>query len=377
MIGFSQRLLLVLSFCHGVAFAQTHGLDSSPGNFPGMAEVLPSSFARIDAALKGFDQPAKRTFALELGPKLIELKGFYLERRQEHNGPAEFLNPPRSTHWGRYFDLLAVSSQFGGKLVGESELAYSTLGLPAFAEEQPTMARLGLKGNWGKAGYGLSYRSFGSGFVSTNGAKVEHARDEKHLWTEYDFGLFRMRGTTGETWEKNSATNLLTLTRSAATSFHLNKPDWSASLSSAYFGAGQEEAAGRKIVGMANDFMLVFRPAAFLTIEPKLGFKREWDGTSGVETDTPAAAILLSSAPSQNFQFVGQASYAQGVSDDPLKDVTTVHSAASLNWNVGRSFLGEQSLAVQLDYRSELRPNAPASSQANLTGMIRFKVAGF
>jgi hypothetical protein len=128
---------------------------------------------------------------------------------------------------------------------------------------------------------------------------------------------------------------------------------------------------------MANDFMLVFRPAAFLTIEPKLGFKREWDGTSGVETDTPAAAILLSSTPSQNFQFVGQASYAQGVSDDPLKDVTTVHSAASLNWNVGRSFLGEQSLAVQLDYRSELRPNAPASSQANLTGMIRFKVAGF
>jgi hypothetical protein len=258
-------------------------------------------------------------------------------------------------------------------------LAYSTLAFSALPDEQPIMTRLGLKGNWGKAGYGLSYRSFGSGFVSTSGPKVEHARDEKQLWAEYDFGLFRMRGAGGETWETDSATNLLTVTRSAATSFHLSKPLWSVSLSSTYslIGQAEAEAASGKTVGLTNGVTLAFRPAASLTIEPKLGFKKEWDGISGLGTETPSAALALSCAPSRNLQLVGQASYAKGVSDDPLKEATTVHTAASLNWNVGRSFLGEQSVALQLDYRNEFRPNVPESSQDNLTGMIRFKVAGF
>ncbi len=342
-----------------------------------MVEVLPNSFARINGVLDDFDRPAKRTMALELGPKLIELKAFYLEERQEVSAPAGFLNTPRATQWGRYFNLFAMSSQFGGKLIGESELAYSTLGLPTLPEQPPSMARVGLKGTWGKAGYGVSHRSFGRGFVSMGGAKVEHPRDENQLWAEYDFGLFRWRAATGETSEENSAANRLTLTRSAATSFHLSKPNWSASLSSTYSVIGQEEAVSQKTAALTNGLTLVFRPAAFLTIEPNLGFKQEWDRITGLQTDTPSAAFALSCTPSRDFQLVGRASYAQGMSGDPLKDASTVNTAASLNWNMGKSFLGDQSLSFQVDYRNDLRPKVPESSQANLTGLIQFKIAGF
>jgi hypothetical protein len=74
---------------------------------------------------------------------------------------------------------------------------------------------------------------------------------------------------------------------------------------------------------------------------------------------------------------VGRAAYAKGMSADPLKDAATVHTTTSLNWNMGKSFLGEQSLSFQLDYRNELRPNVPESSQANLTGSIQFRIAEF
>ena len=351
--------------------------DSAPTDVPGVLEIAPPSFARIDGVLANFHRPDKRSFAFEVGPKLIELKAFYLEKRRQDDPAAEFLNAPRSTQWGNYFDLAAVSSQLGGKLVGESELAYSTLGFAELPDDQPIMTRLGLKGSWGKAGYGLFYRSFGSGFVSTTGARIEHARDEKQLWAEYDFGLFRMRGATGETWEKNSPADIVTLTKTAGTSLHLNKPHWSALLSSTYSIVGQDESVSRQTAGLSNDFVLVLRPSGFLTIEPKLGFRKEWNAVNGLETLTPSAALAWSCAPWRDFRLVGQTSYAKGVSEDPFQNAATLHTAASLNWRIGKSFLGEQSLAVQLDYRSELRREVPEGSQANVIGMVRWKIAGF
>ena len=377
MIGFIRTLVIALGVSHGVAFAHIDGHDLGPTDVPGMVDLQPNSLARMNGVLKNFHHPAKRTFTLLLGPKLIELKAFYLEKRRHDAVSAESLGSHPLTELGSYFDLFARSSQFGGKLVGESELAYSTLGWSSYPDEQPVMTRLGLNGNWDKAGYGMSFRSFGSGFVSTAGAKVDHARNETQLWAEYDFGLFRMRGGTGETREINALSNLLTLTRSAGTSLQFSKADWSASLTSTYSIVDQEDAVSRKLAGLNNDLIFVFRPAAFLTIEPKLRFRKEWGELAGSETDTPSAALSLSCTPAQSFRLVGQASYARGVGDDPLKNATTIHTAASLNWHIGRSFLGEQSLAVQLDYRSESRLHVPESSQSNMTGMIQLKIAGF
>lgn len=360
-----------------MAFAQSEGIDGAPTDVPGVVELLPATPARFDGVLKDFDQPARRTFALEFGGKLIELKGFYLEKHRRENSPGELSDESHPSSWGSYFDLAAVSSHFGGKLVGESEVAYSTLGLSIPGEQEPIMTRLGLKGNWGKAGYGLSYRSFGSGFVSTTGAKVDHARDEEQLWAEYDFGLFRLRGTAGETWEKNSANDQITLTRTAATSVALNRPQWNAWLSSGYSMIEQEPAAKQKTLAWTNGLALVFRPAVSLALEPNVGFKQEWDSSTGRQSDTTSAGFALSCSPSANFRLTGRASFSHTLGGDQLKQATTLSTTAGLNWNIGKTFLGEPSLSLQLDYINDIRPNTPDHSQDRLAGMIRFKLAGF
>ena len=360
-----------------MAFAQEYAPEFDPTDTPGIVDLYPSSFTSIDSVLRDFNRTSKQTLALELGPKLVEFRATYWEKRQQESLPMGGLSDPDATQWGRYFDLLAKSSRFDGKLVGESELAYSALGFSSLTEQQPIMSRLGLNGRWGKAGYGVSYRSFSRGFVSLAGIRVEHDRDESQLWGEYDFGLFRLRGAAGETWEQNSMTNALTLTRTAATSFHLAKPTWSALYSSSYSWIGQDGESSHKTFAFANGFAMAYRPAILFTIEPNVNFRQEWDPATGLKTDTPSAGLALAYRPSRDLQVIGRASYARDLSDDPFKNASIVNTTAGLNWKVGKSFLGEQSVSMQLEYKNESRITLPDNHQASLTGMIQFRVAGF
>jgi hypothetical protein len=331
----------------------------------------------MNGALEDFDKPVQQTFALELGPKLFQLRGSYFERRLDSQAAVDASSDPRAAKWGRYFDLLASSSQFSGKLVGEGEVAYSTLGFGTTTEQQPLMTRLGVSGRWDKIGYGLSYGSFGRGFVSPAGAKTEHDRDESQIYAEYDFGLFRIRGAAGEALEKNSDTHQMTLTRTAATSLYLNKSNWSATFSSSYSLVGQGEESTPKTPAFANGISIVYRPAAPLALEPSLNFKQEWDAITRVKTDTPSAAFALAYSPMRDLQMSGRASYARDLSEDPLKNASVVNTTAALNWRLGKSFLGEQSLSLQFEYKNEVRPALPNDSQSNVTGMVQFKILGF
>ncbi len=360
-----------------MAFAQELGSEFVPTDTPATGDLFPSSFTSIDGVLRDFNRPSKQTLALELGPKLVELRATYWEKRQQDSLPIGDSSDPAATQLGRYFDLFATSSRFDGKLVGESELAYSALGFSSLTEQPPIMSRLGVNGRWGKAGYGASYRSFGRGFVSLAGVKVELDRDESQLWGEYDFGLFRLRGTAGETLEKNSLTNELTLTRTAATSFHLAKPNWSALYSSSYSWIGHGEESSHRTFAFANGFALIYRPATLFTIEPNVNFRQEWDPAMRMKTDTPSAGLVLAYTPFRELQVIGRASYARDLSDDPLKNASIVNTTAGLNWKLGKSFLGEQSVSMQLEYKNESRPILPENPQANLTGMIQFRIAGF
>ena len=377
MIRFAHMLMFVLCLCHQMAFAQAYGSEFVSTDIPGAVDLFPSSFSHIDGVLRDFNQPSKGTLALELGPKLVELRATYWEKRQDESLPSVSLSDPDPTQWGRYFDLLATSSRFDGRLVGESELAYSALGFSSLTEQQPIMSRLGMNGRWGKAGYGVSYRSFGQGFVSLTGVKVEHDREEKQLWGEYDFGLFRLRGAAGETTETNSLTNDLTLTRTAATSFHMAKPTWSALYSSSYSWIDHDEESSQKTFAFANGFALVYRPVTPFTIEPNVNFRQEWNPATRMKTDTPSAGLALAYTPFRDLQVLGRASYARDLSDDPLKNASVVNTAASLNWKLGKSFFGERSVSVQLEYKTDSRPILPDNEQANLTGSVQFKIAGF
>ena len=361
-----------------MAFAQANRSEFAPADTPATLDFSHSVLARVDGIPRDFDRPSKKTFALELGPKLVEIRATYWEKLQKDTLSITGSSEPRAREWGRYFDLFAKSSQFDGRLVGESEIAYSALEASSLTmEQQPIMGRVGVNGRWGKAGYGFSYRSVGRGFVSLTGAKVEHDRDESQLWGEYDFGLFRMRGAAGETWETNAATNDLTLTKAAGTSVHLTRPDWNASYSSTYSWIGRGEQSSQKIQAFANGLALVYRPSARLTVEPTLNFRQEWDPGTGLKKDTPSAGLALAYEPVRDLKVIGRASYARELSEDPMKTAAILNTTAGLNWKLGKSFLGEQSVSMQLEYKNETRPTLPDNQYANIAGTVQFKITGF
>lgn len=203
-----------------------------------------SSDDQIQSIRKDFSPPVKKILSLELGPKIVELKALYFERRDETGASAGTPpSDPNGSNMGRYFDLLATTSRFNGKLIGESELAYRPSGFSNITDQRPMMSRMALRGNWQDASYGGLYQSFGSGFISTDRAKIDHARDENQLWGEYDFKVFRLKGTFGELREGNTDTNLPTLTKIAATSINLNRWGWTALLASNYSVSAQKEAS--------------------------------------------------------------------------------------------------------------------------------------
>lgn len=143
----------------------------------------------------------------------------------------------------------------------------------------------------------MSYRSSGRGFVSPNGAKVEHARNEGQVWAEYDLSLFRVRSAVGEMWEENSETHQLTLTKTTAISFYFNKPSWSASLSSTYSTVGNDDNSGQTSA-FTNGLSLAYRFTPLLTFEPNVNFKQEWAPITRLKTDTPSAGFGLAYKPS-------------------------------------------------------------------------------
>lgn len=298
-----------------------------------------------------------------------------MERRPEGGALNNSLTNPGPGKVGSYFDLLATASHFGGKLVGESEVAYSTLGISSLSDQKPMMSRVGIRGAWGKAGYGVFYRAFGAGFMPMTGAVVDHARDEKQLWGEYNFGLFRLRGALGESWEDNPAVNQLALTRTAATSFRLERPGWMALLSSTYAATGQGESASLNSRALTHGLSFAYRPASFLTLEPNLNFKQEWDVTSGLRSGTPSAGFTFVWSPYRDVQLTGRASYARGLSEDPSKELSTIDAATGLNWKIGRSFLGDQSLSFQLKYKNQFYANATPDPPGNFTATVRLNVA--
>jgi hypothetical protein len=65
------------------------------------------------------------------------------------------------------------------------------------------------------------------------------------------------------------------------------------------------------------------------------------------------------------------------MSEDPVKEGSSVDTAAALNWKLGKSSLGEQFLSFQVEYKNELRPISSNNIQSNLTGLIQFKMVGF
>ena len=274
-------IILGACLCGRDAVAETMPLGSDPADFPGPMSLFPAHYAAFEGVPRDFAQPVKQTFSLNLWPKVIEMKALYVEKRSEDavaTAAPSNLDNPGNTNWGRYLGLTASTSQFSGKLIGEGELAYSTLGFAGVTDTQrPMMARMTLRGNWDNVGYGALHRSLGSGFISTGGTSTAHDRDENQVWGEYDFKIFRLRGTFGELREIISDTNQPNLTRTAATSLNFTRSGWSALLSSSYSTIALGKVQPQESRAFTHGLTLAYKPLRFLSIEPNLSLKQEWD----------------------------------------------------------------------------------------------------
>src|SRR5262245_65766031 len=169
---------------------------SDPKNFP-QTDGMPNLLA-----------PTSKTLVMSLGPKLVELKASYLEKPEQPRASNTTASPDGNLR--RYLRLVATSSFAGSGVTGESELTYSPLNsLPGqcACKEWPKMLRLGLKSRWEGLKYGADYKSTDRGFVSINGVAADQTRNEAQLWGEHSLGLFNIRGSRGETWERTLESN--------------------------------------------------------------------------------------------------------------------------------------------------------------------------
>src|SRR5581483_5725262 len=122
-------LLFCICLCGTPVRAQTRALDSDPAEFAGPA--------------RDSGRPIQQSFSLTLGSKLLEMKALYMEKHADNAAP-----PASASNFGfcRYLGLTAISSQLDGKLIGEGEIAYSTLGFAGVADPQrPMLARMTLR----------------------------------------------------------------------------------------------------------------------------------------------------------------------------------------------------------------------------------------
>jgi len=372
-------LLFCICLCSATAAAETLALESDPGDFPGPASLFPPGYAPLDGAPRDFGRPLQQSFSLTLGPKLLEMKALYMEK---HAGDAP---PPAASSsidshggFGRYLGLTATSSQLDGKLIGEGEVAYSTLGFAGVADQQrPMMARMTLRGSWDRVSYGALHRTLGSGFISTGGAAIVRDRDENQIWGEYDFKIFRWRSTFGELREILSGTHQLNLTRSAAASLNFSRPQWSALLAAGYSTSALGNAQPLESRAFTQGLSLAYRPASFFSIEPNFSFKHEWDETSGARTETPLGSLALTCTPWSDLQLRGRASYSRRASEDAAKEIAVLNTAASVNWKIGKAFGTDQYLSFQVEYRNQRANPLANSSSANVTAQLQWKILDF
>lgn len=306
------------------------------------------------------------------------MKALYMEKRATDSPQTPVPVSGGTSGLGRYLGVTATTSQLDGKLIGEGEVAYSTLGFAGVTDAQrPMMARATLRGSWDRVSYGALHRTLGSGFISTGGAAIVHDRDESQVWGEYDFKIFRWRGTFGELREITSDTNQLNLTRTAAASLNFSRPQWSALLTSGYSTSALGKIQPQESRAFTQGLSLAYRPASFFSVEPNFSFKHEWDESTGARTETPLGSLAVTCTPWTDLQLMGRASYSRSASEDTAKEMSVLNTAASLNWKIGKAFGADQYLSFQVEYKNQRANPLANNSTANVTSMLQWKVVDF
>jgi hypothetical protein len=321
---------------------------------------------------------AGNTLVVNFGPKLVELKASYLEKRE----PANALNAnPHENELRRYLNLLATSSFGGGSLTGESELTYSPLNsLPGqcACKDWPKMFRLGLKNRWAGLSYGADYKSIDRGFVSLAGITTEQTRDEGQLWGEHGLGPFTIRGSIGESSDKPLDTDGFRVSRGTTVAFSFNRSQWGAMLASTYQWVEQRAASNQETTVLTNTLTGSYRPFSFLSVNPNFSITEERNQYTGARTETPRTELVFAYTPSpDSFKLIGGSSFTRRFGADGLSNVRTFGTTAALDWKLGKFFGEDDVLSFNLNYNQQLDFISSTNPQNNFSGMLQLKIFGF
>jgi len=321
---------------------------------------------------------AGNTLVVNFGPKLVELKASYLEKRELANA----LNAnPQENELRRYLNLLATSSFGGGGLTGESELTYSPLNSSpgqCACKDWPKMFRLGLKNRWAGLSYGADYKSIDRGFVSLAGITTEQTRDEGQLWGEHGLGPFTIRGSIGESSEKLLDTDGFRVSRGPTVALRFNRSQWGAMLASTYQWVEQRATANQETTVLTNTLTGSYRPFSFLSVNPNFSITEERNPYTGARIETPRTELIFAYTPSPNsFKLIGGSSFARSFSADGLNNVRTFGTTAAIDWKLGKFFGEDDVLSFNLNYNQQLDFISSTNSQNNFSGMLQLKIFGF
>jgi len=337
----------------------------------------PIAFSQTDATPKTV-VPAGKTLVLSFGPKLLELKASYLQKRDASSEPNGTLQDGNSR---RYLNLLATSSFAGSGLTGEGELSYSPLDPvtgQCACKDWPRMLRLGLKNRWGGLSYGADYKSIDRGFVSIAGAAADQARDEGQLWGEHNLGPFNLRGSIGESWEKLLDVDSLRVTKNATASLNFNRSQWGAKFASSYEWIDAGAAPNQETTAFTNALTGSYRPFDFLTVNPNFSIREERNAYTGTRTETPRTELIFAYTPVRDgFRLTGTTSFARSFGADGLNNIKTFGTTAAVDWRIGK-FLGKDDyLSLNLNYNQQVDFISPGNSHNDLSGMLQLRITGF
>jgi hypothetical protein len=322
--------------------------------------------------------PAGKTFAMSFGPKLVELKGSYVEKHEQATAPS---NPLPDGKLRRYLNLLATSSFAGSGFTGEGELSYSPLNsLPGqcTCKDWPRMVRFGLKSHWEGLRYGSDYKSTDRGFVSSTGTTTDQTRDEAQLWGEHSLGPFNIHGSIGESWEKLLDTNGFRVARGATAAFSFNRLQWGAMLASTYEWVEQRAVLNQETTVFTNTLTASYRPFDFLSVNPNFSIKEERNPYTSIRTETPRTELFFAYVPFRDaFKLTGATSFARSFGGDGLNNVRTFATTTALDWKLG-NFLGkDDTLSFNFNYNQQQDFMSSGNSHNDLSGMLQLRITGF
>ena len=299
--------------------------------------------------------PTGKTLVMSLGPKIVELKASYLEKHEQASASNATV-----TGWQIKAILKTIGDIFLWRQRSDRRERAALqpaqfLAGQCACKEWPKMLRLGLKSRWEGLKYGADYKSTDRGFVSINGVAADQTRDEAQLWGEHSLGLFNIRGSIGESWEKPLDSSGPRVTRSATAALKFNRSQWGAQFVSSYEWIEQDTILNQQTTAFTNTLSGSYRPFDVLSVNPNFSIKEERNPYTGIRTETPRTELIFAYTPFRDAKLTGATSFARSFGAEGLNTAGGFGTTAAIDWRIGK-FLGKEDFPIlQLQLQTATR----------------------